>query len=235
MVKKTIIGIIGGAGVAASNKLLELIEQEVTKAGAIRDCQHPEIILYQAVQSPSRSMFLEKKGPSFIPSYIEISQKLINSGATILCMSCNTAHYAISELCQAVSVPFIDLIFEVKKEVEKKSSRNVGLIASDGCLMGKVYDSYFDFPLILPDTNYQQLVTKGICNIKTKARFLPEDHEDRPKNIFAKICQHLKEKGADTIILGCTDIGVDYSPKHGEVDSLRVLASTIINSYYHEQ
>ena len=38
------IGIIGGAGVAATNKLNELIEIDLTSKGAFRDCHHPEII-----------------------------------------------------------------------------------------------------------------------------------------------------------------------------------------------
>ena len=55
----TMIGIIGGAGVAATNKLLELIENKLTKEGAFRDCHHPEMIIWQATQAPSRSLFLE--------------------------------------------------------------------------------------------------------------------------------------------------------------------------------
>lgn len=53
------IGIIGGNGVAATNKLNELLEIEFTKNGAFRDCHHPQIITYQATKVPSRSMFLE--------------------------------------------------------------------------------------------------------------------------------------------------------------------------------
>lgn len=46
------IGIIGGNGVAATNKLLQLIEEKITKNGAFRDCHHPEMIAWQATQAP---------------------------------------------------------------------------------------------------------------------------------------------------------------------------------------
>lgn len=74
------IGIIGGAGVAATNKLLELVEVKITKRGAFRDCHHPEMIVYQATKVPSRSLFLENKGENFVEAYIDIAKKLVGGG-----------------------------------------------------------------------------------------------------------------------------------------------------------
>lgn len=76
MIMKDIIGVIGGNGVAATNKLQELIEIKLTEEGAYRDAHHPEMIIWQATQAPSRSMYLENKGESFIPSYINVAKKL---------------------------------------------------------------------------------------------------------------------------------------------------------------
>lgn len=87
------IGIIGGNGVAATNKLNCLIEERLTREGAFRDAHHPEIITWQATQAPSRSMYLEGRGPSWIEDYVEIGEKLKSCGCTELCMCCNTAHY----------------------------------------------------------------------------------------------------------------------------------------------
>lgn len=53
------IGIIGGNGVAATNRLAELLEEKFVKDGAYRDAHHPEMIIWQATQAPSRSMYLE--------------------------------------------------------------------------------------------------------------------------------------------------------------------------------
>lgn len=70
------LGIIGGNGVAATNRLLELIEEKCTRNGAFRDAHHPEMIVWQATQAPSRSMYLEGKGESFISDYVNIGKKL---------------------------------------------------------------------------------------------------------------------------------------------------------------
>ena len=70
------IGVIGGAGVAATNKLCQLVEELKTINGAYRDAHHPEMLIWQATQVPSRSMYLEGKGPSWIEGYVKIGKKL---------------------------------------------------------------------------------------------------------------------------------------------------------------
>jgi len=235
------IGIIGGAGVAATNKLNCMIEEYFTLNGAIRDCHHPEIITYQAVNVPSRSMFLEGRGESFIPGYIEIGKKLKLLDVDIICMSCNTAHYAIDILKNEIELPFINMVDLVAKEVLMSEKNNkIGLIASDGCILGKVYEKYLNeylpnSTIIYPDKQTQSEVTKGICNIKNTNRFLNENNSLRPKSIFLNVCNHLTDAGADIIISGCTDIAVDFLPEDFEqvkvIDSLTVLAKAIIKEY----
>ena len=39
------IGIIGGNGVAATNRLCQLIEERCTRKGAFRDGHHPEMLI----------------------------------------------------------------------------------------------------------------------------------------------------------------------------------------------
>lgn len=226
---KKIIGIIGGAGVAATNKLQELIEIELTKNGAYRDCHHPEMIIWQATKAPSRSMYLEGKGESFIPDYINIAKKLKKCGTDKIAMCCNTAHYAIDEISKKADINFINLVEQCV--LRTKTYKKVGLVASDGCLKGKVYEKYFekhcpDTEIIYPDKDYQKLVTKGICNIKNIHRF--QNDNENPKVIFEKVQKHLSKKGAEKIIIGCTDIRVGYFDNNN-IDSLEVLKELILN------
>ena len=230
-----VIGIIGGAGVAATNKLLELIEVKLTQNGAYRDCHHPEMIIYQATQVPSRSMYLEGKGASFIPGYVEIAKKLKNSGATKCCMCCNTAHYAIDEIEKKSEIDFLNLIQEVVLVAKNSGKINFGLVASEGALKGRVYEKYFEsiFPeakLIYPSEELQKEVTKGICNVKNIKRFAKDDDTENPKIIFRNVEKKLLEQGADLVITGCTDIRVCFQG-YKVIDSLEILASLILKQF----
>ena len=239
MSNRLVFGIIGGAGVAATNKFNHLLEQKVTKGNASRDSHHPTVISYQATQVPSRSMFLEGRGESFVPGYIEISSVLKNSGATILCMTCNTAHYAIDEIQSSIDLPFINLLREVVNAVKKDKYKTVGIMASDGSVNSNIYEKYFqeEYPeakIIYPSAEMQAEVTRGIVNIKNMNRFRGLNDLERPKAIFKKVCMHLQEVGADVVVSGCTDIRVDFSGEDCEInliDSLDVLVDVIFNMH----
>lgn len=168
------IGVIGANGVAATNELLRLIEEAITGKGAFRDCHHPEMLVFQATQVPSRSMFLEGRGPSFIPQYTEIGKMMRQAGCTELCMCCNTAHFAVDELEKAIGLPFINVIDEALKKAVDSGARRIAVMCSDGCRKAGLYDKSLaricsGAEIVYPDSDFQKLVTKAICNSKRKS------------------------------------------------------------------
>lgn len=231
------IGVIGGNGVAATNRLCALVEEKLTKAGAFRDAHHPEMIIWQATQVPSRSMYLEGRGESFIPGYVEVGRKLKVCGCTELCMCCNTAHYALDELREQIGLPFINLLEEVAKEANQKGAKRIGMMCSDGLRKFKLYDKWFEkvnpeMKLVYPDDEMQKLVTKGICNAKNISRFDP-NNEEYPEKLFSKVCDYLITQNVDCIVSGCTDINNVFFPQYYKnilvLDSLEVLAMRIVD------
>lgn len=233
------IGVIGGNGVAATNRLCQLVEEMGVKNGAFRDAHHPEMIIWQATQVPSRSMYLEGKGESFIPGYVEVGRKLKASGCTELCMCCNTAHYAIDELQKQIGLPFINLLEEVAKEANRQGAKRIGMMCSDGLRKFKLYDKWFEkvnpeMHLIYPNDEMQKLVTLGICNAKNTKRDDPNGDE-YPEKLFTKVCDWLLAQEVDCIVAGCTDINAVFFQNEWKgaayIDSLYVLAKTIYNDY----
>ncbi len=236
------IGVIGGNGVAATNRLCQLIEEKLTREGAYRDAHHPEMIIWQATQAPSRSMYLEGRGPSWIEDYVEIGKKLKACGCTKLCMCCNTAHYAIDILQEQIGVSFINLLDLVAVECKRFGIKKVGMMCSDGLRKVGLYEKRFseiasDIELIYPDKEYQSKVTLGICNAKNIKRYLPLDNPLNPSSLFCEVINHLTvDKGCDGIVAGCTDINPVFkqdslggaNSRVCYVDSLEVLAEKIL-------
>lgn len=231
------IGVIGGNGVAATNKLCQLVEEMGVRDGAFRDAHHPEMIIWQATQVPSRSMFLEGRGESFIPGYVEVGRKLKSCGCTELCMCCNTAHSAIKELEEQIGLPFINLLAEVAVECERRGAKRIGMMCSDGLRKIGLYDQYFSaanfrMKLVYPSEDIQKLVTLGICNSKNTKRNDP-NNEEYPEKLFSRVCDSLVAQGVDCIVGGCTDINAVFCPIEWKgikyIDSLTVLANTIYN------
>ena len=223
------IGVIGGNGVAATNRLCDMIERKVTAAGASRDAHHPEMIVWQATSVPSRSMFLEGRGPDWRPDYIRIAKSLKALGCDMGCMCCNTAHYAVDEIVEKSGLRFINLLEEVAKAVKAIGLEKIVLFCSDGARKFDIYGSVFkrvcpNVKLAYPSESDQALVTKVICGVKTKKRFDLE-----PRNLL----QALVAKAEAPVILGCTDLRVAFTPEDSlpdniVLDSLECLADSIV-------
>ena len=228
------IGVIGGNGVAATNRLCDMIERKLTAAGAYRDAHHPEMIVWQATSVPSRSMFLEGRGPDWRPDYIRIAKALKGLGCDIGCMCCNTAHYAVEEIEAASQLPFINLLEEVARKCKESGEKKFELFCSDGARKFDIYGKAFRkvFPeaiIVYPSEDRQKLVTKVICDVKNKSRFLSPEDDMSPHRLLAKLIG----EAHNPVILGCTDLRVAFEPVEAlpdnvTVDSLDSLADAII-------
>lgn len=228
------IGVIGGNGVAATNRLCDMVERKVTAAGAFRDAHHPEMIVWQATSVPSRSMFLEGRGPDWRPDYVRIATSFKALGCDCGCMCCNTAHYAVDDVAAGSGLPFINLLEEVARAAKAGGGTRFEMFCSDGARKFALYDAAFRkvFPeaeLVYPSQERQKAVTRVICDVKNRARFLePADPASPRAQLLALVAG-----AAAPVILGCTDLRVALAPQEGlpdgvAVDSLECLADVIV-------
>lgn len=227
-------GVIGGNGVAATNRLCEMIERKITAFGAFRDAHHPEMIVWQATQAPSRSMFLEGRGPDWRPDYIRIAKAFKVLGCDYGCMCCNTAHYAIDEISSASELRFINLLEEValRAKMNLANCHRYEIFCSDGARKYDLYGQVFrricpEIEWTYPSVERQAEVTRVICAVKTKTRL--ERGCDHP----ARLLLQLIDSASAPVILGCTDLRVAFSVTNGlpgrvAIDSLEVLADAIV-------
>lgn len=226
------IGVIGGNGVAATNRLLDMIERKITQSGAFRDAHHPEMFIAQATQVPSRSMFLEGRGLDWRPDYIQIAKLFKSIGCDWGCMCCNTAHYAIEEIERSSGLRFINMLKEVALRVSELGLNEVELWVSDGARKFDLYGSIFKcyapkVKIVYPSERRQKDVTRAICAVKTSARLGGGSDSECPLAIIKSLLQ----EATASVILGCTDLRVAWGGGLDErvvVDSLECLADAIV-------
>ena len=227
-------GVIGGNGVAATNRLCDLIERKTTASGAFRDAHHPEMIIWQATSVPSRSMFLEGRGPDWRPDYIRIASALKALGCDWGCMCCNTAHYAVREISEKSGLKFIDLLEEVAARAKESGGRRFEIFCSDGARKFDLYGNAFrricpEIETVYPSEDRQRQVTEVICAVKTAKRFAPAD-QTGPRALL----RNLVSGASAPVILGCTDLRLAYSNDDAmmdddvAIDSLECLADAIV-------
>lgn len=230
MNKQSTIGILGGMGPEASGYLYStLISKAAKDFGAKNNDQFPEVILYSI---PVPDFISDDKNKD--QALRMLKNKVIELNATnISCLSiaCNTAHVLLPQLRSISKVPFISIINEVAKRVSADGKRKVALLATPSTIKYSLYQlalKKYGIKVLIPNTNQLEAIEKIIRNVLRGKRSI----QDNKKLI--KIADSLKERGADGIILGCTELPLIFPTKYSlsVYNSTEILADALLNKYY---
>ncbi|HIA53813.1 MAG TPA: amino acid racemase [Candidatus Melainabacteria bacterium] len=228
--KPLTVGIIGGIGPEAANRLSQMM---VELANASSDREHVPVICFNNPNIPSRVDSISGQGENCLPALVETARALVRAGANFLIMPCNCAHFYLRALRDEISVPVLDMIQEtVDKIVEDfPGAKSVGLLASTPTLETGLYTRPFsDWGIegLRPNEIEQQLVMSAIYGpdgIKAGKK------ETAKENLVA-VGNSLAKRGAEVVVTACTEISLVVEPDSlpvPVVDPMRVIAQSAIN------
>lgn len=220
--KGKVIGVLGGMGPWAT---LELFKRLLKITPAQTDQDHLQIIIYSNPKIPDRTAALLHGGESPLPLLLSTARNLEKAGADFIIMPCNTAHYYLDELRDAVTIPMLNMIEETVALIEE---RRAGLLATDGTIRSGLYQKACQkrgIKLLYPDDIGQKAVMDVVYSVK-------EGRVDLGvKRRAIEVAEGLIAQGAETIIAGCTEISLVL--REGDIsvplfDSLDILAERAI-------
>ena len=226
-VKTKTVGIIGGMGPEAT---LDLFYKIIKATPAKKDQDHIHIIIDNFPQIPDRNAFFLGRGESPLPYILKSVKILEKANVDVLCMSCNTAHYFVEDIRKATQLPFISIVESTLNEVRRRfeNSKNIGLLATDSTIIGKVYHKVFEaegYKIITPSKEKQKEVMKIIYSIKA-------GKIEGNTQIFEEIIKHMKLLESELIILGCTELPIllkYFKPSVPVIDATSCLAKEVVN------
>lgn len=228
--KKTIVGIVGGVGPEASNKFCEFL---VKYKNAKSDQENISFLHYCNPQIPDRTEFILGNGVDPTPEFIESCKLLQNSGADFLVIPCNTAHYFLPEIQKHVSIPILDMTKLLIKKIleENPPIRKIGILATTGSIKARIYQEYFErlgIESILPSEEEQEnLVMHAVYG----ANGIKAGKKTIAKKKLIDIAHRLIERGAEVLVLGCTEIPLVLKQKDFDIklfDPMAISAKEII-------
>ncbi len=229
--ERIILGIFGGMGPEAT---ADLYRQIISLSPAGKDQDHIPTLIYSLPQVPERTASIRNQDRSIIPYLIEGVTRLEKAGASFIAIPCNTVHYYYDEMQAAVSIPIIHMIRETaeKTRTSYPGATRVGLLATSGTIESGLYERELEnqgLKVMVPDDDIQSgKVMKAVFGIKAGA------DKSTGEDLLAGAGQHLAERGAEVIILGCTEIPLAFNPARSEVpvvDATRVLSESSIRMY----
>ncbi len=219
------IGILGGMGPLAACDLFSKIIQ-ITDASC--DQEHVRICIDNNTEISDRTNAIIRHGKDPVPEMVKSAVRLQSFGADVLIMPCNTAHYFYDRILPFVDIPFLSMIDETAKVISDRGLRKVGLLATDGTLQTAVYEKAFKkrgISIMVPPPENQVHIMDLIYN-GVKAGNKEIDTKPTKKTI-----EDLFRKGAQTLVLGCTELPVAfdlYGFDYPKTDPTLILASRAV-------
>jgi amino-acid racemase len=135
-----------------------------------------------------------------------IAVNLANSGADFLMICCNTMHTAAEQMERAARIPLLHIADPLGEALKKAGAKRPALLGSrftmtrDDVLLGRL-KTRFGIAVMVPEGEDFAEVNRVIYEECTRGQFLPASRAN-----YRAIIARLVAQGADSVILGCTEL-----------------------------
>jgi aspartate racemase len=214
---KLTVGILGGMGPAAT---LDLFKKIIEATPAQRDEEHLNIqIDCNPVPGADRQSLCVR------------AVRLEQLGVDMIAIPCNAAHVHFEAIRAAVHIPVANMIYEAVDSISRQrgSILKVGIMAWREVLAFGLYQSELEkagFSPLVPQKEEIAAISAFIQAIKA-GRITESGRQSA-----IEVGNALFTRGADAIILGCTDLPLAISQHdfvRPIVDATQTLASAVVN------
>lgn len=197
------IGLIGGMSWESSAVYYKLLNQKTNELfGGVHSCK---CLMISVDFAEIAKLQHDGNWDELAKIMVDSAQKLEKSGAELIVLCTNTMHKLSNEIEQNINIPLLHIADVTAEAIKEVKIQKVGLLGTkftmeQDFLKGRLIEKH-NIETIIPNEFqrnqihniiYTELV-KGIIN-------------DESREIYLEIIADLINKGAEGIILGCTEI-----------------------------
>lgn len=146
----------------------------------------------------------------------EQGNRLKDAGADFFLIACNTVHTSSKLVEQRVDLPFIHIVDPTAKQVVERGIKTVGLLGSRYTMTGTYFvdrlKERYGLNVLIAEGEHQANVHNALYEELAKGIFLPSTRDK-----FRAAIEDLIHRGAELIILGCTEFGMLVQPEDSSV------------------
>jgi aspartate racemase len=196
------IGILGGMSPESTSAYYLHITRRYTER--FGDYNYPEILIYSVrfqsyVDWPAAGRWdLVAEGLS------DAGRRLEAAGADFILIATNTMHIVVDQVQESVNVPVLSLLDAVGDSIQAQSLDKVGLLGTRFTMEHNFYPDALNqrgIQVLTPDASDRAFINDVIYNELVKGEL-----RDESRAGFVRVIDGLAERGAQGVILGCTEI-----------------------------
>ena len=141
----------------------------------------------------------------------EAARGLQRIGASAIVLATNTMHQVAKEIEGAISIPLLHIVDPTGEAMARHGVRRAGLLGTRYTMelpfwAQRLLERY-GIDLVVPDEFDRALVHRVIFDELCRGRI---DESSRAQ--YVGVTERLREKGAEAVIFGCTEIGLLIKP-----------------------
>jgi aspartate racemase len=196
------IGILGGMSPESTVEYYQYITHAYTER--FGDYGYPEVIIYSVSFQPYVDWPEQDRWDLVAQGLGEAAQKLEAAGADFIVIATNTMHLVFDQVQASVSVPMLSLLDAVGKAILERGMKTVGLLGTKFAMEKGFYQDALarkGITILVPDEKDREYVNTVIYDELVAGQI-----RDESRDGFVAVIKKLADRGAEGVILGCTEI-----------------------------
>jgi aspartate racemase len=196
------LGLIGGTTWVSTVDYYKYINQLTTeRLGGLNSAQ---ILLYSVRFEGVKAMADAGDWENFGKFFSEIALNLEKAGAQAIVLCANTTHIVAERVEQNISIPVIHITDATALEIRRQDLKKVALLGTRFTMENDFYHrrlARYEIETIIPNDEERDFIHWSIFEELAKDIFTGDT-----KQKYLEIIENLRERGAEGVIFGCTEI-----------------------------
>ena len=219
------IGLLGGMSWESTESYYRLINETVKKQ--LGGLHSAKVILHSVDFAEIEVLQHQDNWEKTAEILSRAAQGLEKAGADFILICTNTMHLVSPQIQAAINIPLLHIADETAEEIVTAKIKTVGLLGTAFTMEKDFYkgqlENKYNINVLIPDEAERKIVHKTIYDELCLGTIKPESRDK-----YLNIIKGLEERGAEAVILGCTEITMLIKPHHTQV---RLFDTTEIHAF----
>ena len=207
------IGLLGGMSWESTQTYYRLINEGVkNRLGGLHSAK---LVLFSVDFAEIEALQHKGDWPATADILSDAALSLQRAGADFLVIGTNTMHKVAPEIEQAIGIPLLHIADATAQVLKKDGVTRVGLLGTRFTMEQAFYRERLEaagIDVLTPDESQRDEVHRVIYEELCQGEIKPDS-----RHTYLDIVSSLSGRGAQAVILGCTEIGLLISQADTEV------------------
>lgn len=208
-----LLGLIGGTSWHSTIAYYRLINEGVGQV--IGEAENPELLIH----SINIALMRAQDGERIRAKYLDVARRLEANGAEALVICANTPHMVYDYVQPQIGIPILHIADATGREAARRGLKKLGLLGNRPTMTGEFIPGplreKYGIETLLPEGEDLARAHDFVSRELTQGRFTEE-----ARQFFFGQIERLQARGADGIILGCTELPLLIRPEEVAVPLL---------------